>query len=289
MKFWSLAEEPKHERGFAAAMKDLISRKEREFADRWSNLPERQRNKKIRDKAFTEMARRIKQHSGKLPAVSTLARKYRANEMPAGTDDQWLTRWSQIDRAGSIEKLAARFGWSRNRVTRWRDEKPGKTKRRKKKTDTDVVKDAERRRGKKKPADEEPEAEPLESDERSHEPGPDQLELGFDVDEEFEEEEDYTARVGFETWGYLMCDGKTYRKHMPASYRDDFAWVTVDREDELRLYDAYEIGDIDTINEIISPLISEQIFSKWEYETNLPPGSSYTIDEVIDMHFPGAE
>lgn len=264
MKFWSLAPEPTPERGFAAALNDLIARKERELAPKWDGLPVRSRKSKARQRALAEMARRIEARTGRRYAVSTLARKASKNELPSGVDDPWLRRWAQVDRAGSVKKLAQRFGATESQLARWRDQpalKPGETER-------PVVAPAV------PPTTAKPEAPPAPTPAPPILPPEDQLE--FDT-------ERGPSSVGVECWGWLICDGKPYRKHIPADFSQEYEWLTVDPDTELELYDAWMAGDMNTLSEILSPLITDQVISTWPH---CPPGSYYNADEIVDMHFP---
>lgn len=76
--------------------------------------------------------------------------------------------------------------------------------------------------------------------------------------------------MGVECWGWLICDGKPYRKHIPADFSQEYEWLTVDPDTELELYDAWMAGDMNTLSEILSPLITDQVISTWPHCPQAP-------------------
>ncbi|OHT95536.1 hypothetical protein BKG71_22845 [Mycobacteroides chelonae] len=273
MKFWSVAPEPKPERGFAAAMNDLIARKQRELAPKWDNLPERQRRSKARERALSEMARRIEARTGRRYAPSTLARKAAKDQLPGAVDDQWLVRWAQVDRAGSVEKLAKRFGRTESQLARWRDQPPLKPGEKERPIAQPKAPAAE----KPAPPRERPAPAPAPSAPAARPPTSAEDQLEFDL------EGGGPYSIGIDCEGYFIGDGKAYRKQIPTDGAQEYEWLAVDADTQLELYDAWMANDIEQLGEILSPLITDQVISTWPYA---PPGSYFTIDDISSIHFP---
>ncbi|SHY23721.1 Uncharacterised protein [Mycobacteroides abscessus subsp. abscessus] len=304
-KMASDAPAKKRQRGFADAMDDLTNRKLAELTGKdWAGRHEYFRMAEAKRRARKAMVARIKKRTGKTYAPSTLERKAAKNELPAGVDMHWLNWWAYIDRAGSIEAVAAKLKKSPAQIAAMRDRKPSaKAKEPPQPPEEEAPPPGGAPPivppppgGKKKPPpggappivppppgekpeeegfeDEEPEEE-IESEEPVDEDrlGPGGGIGGFDGGGD--------VLIGVDVIGTLCISDTTEEpdKRIPTAHGTEYEWIWIDEDTAQELLDAQIAGDDDEICNVLSRPLSD-IIVEWD---GVPPMAYFRVDEVISL------
>lgn len=290
-KMASNAVPKKPPRGFADAMDDLTSRKLAELTGKdWAGRHEYFRTAEAKRRARKAMAARIKKRTGKTYAPSTLERKAARNELPAGVDTHWLNWWAYIDRAGSIEAVAAKLKKTAAQIAALRDRKPtAKAKEPPPPPEEEAPPPGGAPPivppppgGKKPPPGgappiipPPPEEEDLEDEEPVDEDrlGPGGGAGGFGGGGD--------VLIGVDVIGTLCISETTEEsdKRIPTANSTEYEYIWIDEDTAQELLDAQIAGDDDEICNILSRPLSD-IIVEWD---GVPPMAYFRVDEVTSL------